>query len=352
MTSIAKRAPGSRKKILAVDDEAKNLKVLEAKLAPEGYIIETATSGQEALDKLRTSIPDIILLDVLMPGMNGYEVCETIRSDTSLPYIPIIFVTASLITQKDIIHGLDSGGDDYIKKPFDTFELFSRIRAALRVKELYDRLALTKAELARYVSLSTVQMVEKAASEGVVQAGQTRDVTILFSDIRGFTNIAENMKPDEVFEMLNLTLSKIEVIEDHHGIIDKLNGDEIMVVFEGPEMAQNALQCGMGIVKALSRPELSQTADWVGIGIGINTGPVYIGSLGSETMKDYTVVGNTVNIAAKLCGSANKFQILFTETTMKLIEGKGFTYHSVGKPSLRGINTPLETFELMGKGNV
>ena len=344
---------GSDKKIFAVDDEPINLKLLEATLVPEGYTLETALSGEEALDKIKSSLPDLILLDVMMPGMNGYEVCKKIRADASLPYIPIIFLTAMKTDQKDIIHGLDAGGDDYIRKPFDTVELLSRIRAALRVKDLYDELARTKAELSRYVSLSTVQMVEKTTSGEATQAGQTADITVLFSDIRGFTNIAENMKPDEVFEMLNLSLSRqIEVIEDHHGIIDKLNGDEIMVVFEGPEMAQNALQCGMGIVKALSRPELSHAADWVGVGIGINTGPVYIGSLGSETMKNYTVVGTTVNIAARLCGVAKKFQILFTETTMKLIEGKGFAYHSVGKPSLRGISTPLETFELMGKGNV
>jgi len=345
MTTTMKISPGRDKKILAVDDEPKNIKLLEAKLAPEGYVLETATNGQEALDKVKASIPDLILLDVLMPGMNGYQVCEKIRSDTSIPYIPIIFLTASLITQKDIINGLDIGGDDYIRKPFDTLELFSRIRAALRVKELYDNLVQTKTELARYVSLSTVQMVEKATSGEATQAGQTADVTVLFSDIRGFTNIAENMNPQNVFEMLNLSLSRqINVVEDHHGIIDKLSGDEIMAVFEGPDMAQDALQCAIGIVRALCSPAAS---DWAGVGIGINTGPVYIGSIGSETMKDYTVVGNTVNIAARLCGSANKFQILFTESTLKLIEGKGFQYRSLGKIVLKGIVSPMETFELI-----
>jgi len=343
-----KKIVGSHKKILAVDDQPKNIKLLEAKLAPEKYIIETATSGQEALDKIKTSIPDLILLDVLMLGMNGYQVCEKIRADSSIPYIPIIFLTASLITQKDVIRGLNIGGDDYIRKPFDTLELFSRIRAALRVKELYDNLVKTKSQLARYVSLSTVQMVEKATSGEEIQVGQTRDVTVLFSDIRDFTNIAENMSPQKVFEMLNLYLSKqIKVVEDHCGIIDKLTGDEIMAVFEGPDMAQNALHCGIAIVKALCGPERSQAVDWVGVGIGINTGPVYIGSIGSETLKDYTVVGNTVNTAAKLCEFANKFQILFTENTIKLIEGKGFHYKSIGKISLKGISTPFETFELI-----
>jgi adenylate cyclase len=348
MARTKKKAPIKHKKILAVDDEHKNIKLLEAKLAPEGYMLETATNGQEALDKVKTSLPDLILLDVLMPGMNGYEVCERIRADSSAPYIPIIFLTASLIGHKDIIHGLDVGGDDYIRKPFDSLELFSRIRAALRVKELYDNLIITKAELSRYVSLSTVEMVEKTTSDGMALAGQTRDVTVLFSDIRGFTNLAENMDPRRVFEMLNRSLStQMKVVEDHHGIIDKMSGDEIMVVFEGPKMARNALECGVGIVKALVSSEGHQAADGIGVGIGINTGPVYIGSIGSETMKDYTVVGNTVNIAAKLCGFAKKFQILFTEATKELIERSEFYYQSLGKIAVKGVTSPLETFELI-----
>ena len=147
------------KVILAVDDEPTNLKLLEATLIPEGYVVDTATNGQEALDKVRTTKPDLILLDIMMPDMDGYQVCERIRGDTSLPYIPVIFLTAMRTDQKDMIHGLDIGGDDYVLKPFDTFELLSRIRAALRVKELYDELALTKTELSRYVSLSTLKMV-------------------------------------------------------------------------------------------------------------------------------------------------------------------------------------------------
>lgn len=341
------RYNGKYKKILAVDDDPKNIKLLEAKLIPEGYIVETAMSGQEALDNIKFINPDIILLDVMMPDMDGYQVCKKIRADTSLPYIPIIFLTAIQIDQKDMIHGLDLGGDDYLRKPFETLELLSRIRAALRVKDLYDELVRTKVELSRYVSLSTLRMVEKVTSGKGIPAGETRDVTVLFSDIRGFTNISENMNPAEVFEMLNLYLSKqIKVVEAHHGIIDKLSGDEIMAIFERPGMAQNALQCGKDVVGTLCSSDRCQAADWVGVGIGINTGSVYVGSIGSETLKDYTVVGNTVNIAARLCGIAKKFQILFTETTKDLIEGKELRYSSVGKVPLEGIREPMEVFEL------
>lgn len=337
------------KVILAVDDELINLKLLEAILIPEGYVLETALNGEEALDRFKSVSPDLILLDVMMPGMNGYQVCERIRADSPLSYTPIIFLTAMKTDQRDIVHGLDIGGDDYIRKPFDTVELVSRIRSALRVKDLYDKLILTKAELSRYVSLSTMEMVEKTTSEEGIQVGQTKDVTVLFSDIREFSNIAENMIPGEVFEMLNLYLSKqIKVAEDHHGIIDKLTGDEVMAVFEGATMVQDALTCGIAIVKALRGLGPYRGGDWIGAGIGINTGPVYIGSIGSETVKDYTVVGNTVNIAARLCGNAKRFQIIFTEATRKLIEGKQFRYNPLGKTSLKGLNSPIETFELIG----
>ena len=126
-----------------------------------------------------------------------------------------------------------------------------------------------------------------------------------------------------------------------------MNGDEVMAIFEGPEMVKNALQCGLSIVRDLCSSDRCQKADWVGVGIGINTGPVYVGSPGSETFKDYTVVGTTVNIAARLCGFAKKFQVLFSESTKKLLEGEALSYKSIGKVPLKGIKAPIEVFELI-----
>ena len=336
------------KKILVVDDEPSNVELLKDLLTPQKYAVETASSGKEALTIIQESTPDLILLDVMMPAMNGFQVCSKIRDDKSIPYFPIIFITAYHIDQTDIIQGLEMGGDDYIRKPFDASELFSRIRACLRVKKLYDDLARTKTELSRYVSLATVNMVEKMTSTEAFQANRTAEVTVLFSDIRGFTNISENMDPAKVFEMLDLNLGiQFEVIEKYNGIIDKLNGDEIMVVFEGPDMVPNALKCALAIVKALSAPESRNVLDWTGVGIGINTGQIYIGSIGSDTFKDYTIIGNTVNIAARLCGLATKYQVLFTEATLKLIERTEFNYRSLKSASLKGLSTPVEVFELI-----
>jgi DNA-binding response OmpR family regulator len=348
MDIITDKNESKSKKILIVDDEPINIELLEDLLIPQKYIVEGALNGEEALAKIQKDLPDLILLDVMMPGMNGFQVCSEVRKNSSLPYIPIIFITAYQIDQSDIIHGLDMGGDDYIRKPFDSSELFSRIRSCLRVKKLYDDLARTKTELSRYVSLSTVDMVEKKASKEVFQADRAAVVTVLFSDIRGFTNFSENMVPAEIFKMLNLNLSRqIKVIEKYNGIIDKLNGDEIMAIFEGPDMASNALKCARGIVKALSVPQNSKLLDWAGVGIGINTGQIYLGSLGSDTFKDYTIVGNTVNIAARLCGFASQYQILFTEATLKLIKKTEFNYRPVKRVSLKGISSPINVLELI-----
>jgi len=336
------------KKILIVDDEPINIELLEDLLIPQKYIVEGALNGEEALAKIQEEPPDLILLDVMMPGMNGFQVCSEIRKNSSLPYIPIVFITAYQIDQTDIIHGLDMGGDDYIRKPFDSSELFSRIRSCLRVKKLYDDLARTKTELSRYVSLETVEMVEKKTSKEVFQADTKPVVTVLFSDIRGFSNFAENMDAEEIFKMLNINLSRqIKVIEKYNGIIDKLNGDEIMAIFEGPDMASNALKCARDIIKVLSVPQNKKLLDWAGVGIGINTGQIYLGSLGSDTFKDYTIVGNTVNIAARLCGFASQYQILFTEATLKLIKKTEFNFRPVKKVSLKGIRSPINVLELI-----
>jgi len=235
-----------------------------------------------------------------------------------------------------------------VRKPFDVTELFSRINANLRVKALYDELAKTKVELSRYVSLSTAKMVEGMVFGQEKPANRTAEVTVLFSDLRGFTQISENIDPEEVFRKLNRNLTKqIGVIEKYGGIIDKLSGDAVMAVFEGHEMVDNAIQCALQIVGKLSASETSEELDWAYVGIGINTGPVYLGSLGAESFKDYTVIGNTVNTAARLCGMANKFQILFTETTRKAIRQQQFHFEAIGENPLKGLSKPIEIYQVI-----
>ena len=335
------------KTILAVDDEPVNLELLESILVPLGYHVVRARDGAMAIGVVRSSPPDIILLDVMMPKMDGFEVCRRIRDIPDLPHIPIIFITAMHTKTADVVHGFDVGGDDYVNKPFDPAELVARVKGALRLKRLYDRLVRTKNELARYVSLSTMEMVEKRSSGLLIAAGEARDVVVLFSDIRGFTEISEKLNPEKIFEILNVILSRqIRVIEAHGGIIDKLSGDEVMAVFEGPDRVDRALACGRGIIGELCGENDAVLASWAGVGIGINTGPVYLGSIGSETYRDYTVVGTTVNIAARLCGIAKRFQVLFSESVLHALVDSKIQSRFVGKFKPKGLSTPIDVHEL------
>jgi class 3 adenylate cyclase len=283
----------------------------------------------------------------MMPGMNGYEVCRRIRGNKSLPYIPIIYITASELEPKNVIKGLKAGGDDYIRKPFEIAELLERIISCLRVKKLYDELARTKAELSRYVSLPTRKMVEnKIQNDQREPIDREAYVTVLFSDIRGFTQISEEMAPADVFARLNINIGKqLRIIKKYKGIIEKLNGDEVMALFEGPNMSDNALGCALEIIQELSKSEPNGESNLFNVGIGINTGNIYLGSLGNEFFRDYTVIGNTVNIAARLCGLADKLQVLFTETTRKSIKQEQFCFQSIGKKMLKGLSKPIEVFK-------
>jgi adenylate cyclase len=335
-------------RILIVDDTSMNIDLLEGILTPAGYIVDSAESGEAALDKVVHIAPDLVLLDVMMPKMNGYEVCRRIRENKALPYIPIIYITASEIEQKDIIEGLDAGGDDYIRKPFDRAELLARIISSLRVKALYEELARTKAELSRYVSLSTLKMVESKVAGHVEPLDYDTHLTVLFSDIRGFTRISADMDPKEVFNNLNANIEKqLSVIENYQGIISKLSGDEIMAIFEGPQMGENALKCALEIVHELSESESRGELLLPYVGIGINTGPVYLGSLGTQSFRDYTAIGNTVNIAAHLCGLAGRFQILFTKTTRETVDQGAFQFKSFGERMLKGLDKPLQVFQMI-----
>jgi adenylate cyclase len=275
-------------------------------------------------------------------------VCRRIREKKELLHIPILFITASELDQKDVVEGLESGGNDYIRRPFDAAELLSRINANIRLKKVYDELTRTKLELSRYVSLSTVKMVEEMTSRPKQPANRTAEVTILFSDIRHFSQISENMHPEEIFRRLNRNLKKqIQVIEKYKGIIDKLSGDAVMAVFEGEHMADDALHCAREIVHELSAAEDHHELEWTYVGIGISTGPIYLGSLGAEFFRDYTVVGNTVNIAARLCDMAEKYQILFTEKTLQSCGSGRLQFQEMGHQSLKGFHMPIRIFQLI-----
>lgn len=336
------------RKILIVDDKAANLSLLEAILVPRGFEVNSASSGEQALQLAIDFQPDALLLDVMMPEMDGYEVCRRLRKLKHKSYVPVIFVTASEFGEEDMLKGFEAGGDDYVCKPLDVPVLLARVEACLRVKSLHENLTQIKAELSHYVSSSTMQMVESRVAGHAESGNRRTDVTVLFSDIRQFTHRTEQLDPEIVFEILNVTLGyQIEIIEKHGGVIDKLNGDEVMAVFEGDEMADCAIACASDIIRQFPEVQRRCEFDLPSVGIGINSGPVFRGSLGRGTFSDYTVIGATVNIAARLCGQATLSQVLVSDMTRQAIAGNSPTMQSVGFRDLKGLSEPLELFELV-----
>lgn len=208
-------------------------------------------------------------------------------------------------------------------------------------------MAKTKAELSRYVSLPTLKMVENKVQHTQAEAlDQDAYVTVLFSDIRGFTQISEGMAPSDVFAELNVNIGKqLKIIEKYQGIIEKLNGDEVIAIFYGPDMGDNALGCALEIIQELSESGFVGESEMFNVGIGINTGHIYLGSLGNESFRDYTIIGNTVNIAARLCGLADKLQVLFTETTLTTIHQERYRFQPIGKKLLKGMSKPIKVFK-------
>lgn len=336
-------------RILLVDDLPANLELLQAILSKQDYEIVCAQSGSEALNHLSDHDFQVALVDVMMPDMNGYELCRRIREQNGASYLPVIFVTASEITHRDIVEGFAAGGDDYVCKPFDTQILLSRISACLRVKTLQDELASTQAELGRYVSRSTVQMVQGKVLGEASAESRKAEVTILFSDIRDFTHQTEHLQPEQVFEVLNNSLNfQLDLIQQHGGTIDKLNGDEIMALFEGNGMAERAVACARDILQAREEALNSGQRELPQLGIGINTGSVYLGSVGnSRSLLDYTAVGAPVNIAARLCGMARNTQALISTSTLAAITQETPPLRALGGQRIKGLSQPLEVYELL-----
>ncbi|MEG4850016.1 response regulator [Microcoleus sp. B5-D4] len=316
--------------IMLVDDEPANLTLLEELLHLKGYATVSVLSGHEALSLARASRPDLILLDIMMPEMNGFEVCEILRKDTALQTVPVIFLTA-LDDDMSRIKGLEMMADDYLTKPFNSRLLLAKVENILQlsqmrsqavssqfnqqVKEQSKRQIAAAWEANEYLSekfqlFVPEQLLGRIAPQGIesIQLGNVteEELTILFCDIRGFTTIAESQQARETFEWLNAFFTKMnECITSHGGFIDKYLGDAIMAVFDKPNShAMNAIEAAVAMQETLQEFNASRhkynLESPVNIGTGINTGIGMIGTLGSDRRMDSTVIGDVVNTASRL----------------------------------------------------
>ena len=315
---------------MLVDDEPANLTLLEELLRLEGYATVSAESGAEALSLARASRPDLILLDIMMPEMNGFDVCEILRKDTALQTVPVIFLTA-LDDDTSRLRGLEMMADDYLTKPFNSRLLLAKVENILQlskmraqavsselnqqVKEQSKRQIAAAWEANEYLSekfqlFVPEQLLGRIAPQGIesIQLGNVteEELTILFCDIRGFTAIAESQEARETFEWLNAFFTQMnDCITSHGGFIDKYLGDAIMSVFDKPKShAMDAIEAAVAMQESLQRFNASRQKynleNPVNIGTGINTGIGMIGTLGSDRRMDSTVIGDVVNTASRL----------------------------------------------------
>jgi len=368
-------------RILVVDDTPANVHILQTRLAANGYDIVTATDGEEALAAVRETEPDLILLDVMMPKMDGFEVCRRLRADASLPFIPIIMVTAKT-DPKDVVAGLEAGGDEYLTKPVDQAALVARVKSMLRIKTLYDTvqgLAEERAEwnktlerrveeqvgqleqLGRLKRFFSPQLAELIVAGGADDPLKThrREVTVVFLDLRGFTAFAETAEPEELMGVLREYHAEMgKLILDHEGTLERFTGDGMMIFFNDPVLVPNPAERAIRMALAMRERVHHLVMVWqkrgyeLALGVGIAQGYATIGAIGFEGRWDYGAIGTVTNLAARLCGEAKGGQILVHQRVATTIEDLA-DLEEIGPLTLKGLLRPVSAFNVTGlKGTI
>ena len=329
---------------MVVDDEPINLQVLSNQLSSQDYSVSQAMNGQQALDYVATIKPDLILLDVMMPKMSGYEVCEKLRLHYPSNVLPILFLTAkNLVT--DLVLGFQYGANDYLPKPFEKQELLVRVKTHLKLSQM-------NIAYGRFVPHEFLRLLDKDSIVDV-HLGEHRQIemSILFADIRQFTALSEQMTPKENFEFLNAYLARMEPqVRRYQGFIDKYIGDAIMALFRSA--VDDALQAAIAMMVELNELNKKRAAkDQVAIkiGIGINTGPLILGTIGGPDRMEGTVISDAVNLAARVESMNKEYgtSILMTEEAMQCLKQPDrFEFRFVDQVCAKGNSYPSRIYEV------
>ena len=367
--------------ILVVDDVPDNVDILQMRLEAQGYEVVTAADGLEALDKIRERRPDLVLLDVMMPKLDGIETVKRLKADASLPFIPVILVTAKA-DASDVIAGLESGGDDYLTKPVDHAALSARVRAMLRIKALHDtvqdqakRLEGQAAELAawnhrleervaaqlgeiekvgrlkRFLAPQLAEMIVSTGDEGILESHR-RDIVVVFCDLRGYTAFAETGEPEEVWTVLREFHAAVgPLVTRFEGTLDHFSGDGLMVYFNDPLPCPDPAERAVRMAVAMREAVGELMAGWrrrgfdLGFGIGVAQGYATLGRIGFEERVDYTAIGTVTNLAARLCGEARDGQILLSKRVAAAVEGS-IGLEEIGNLALKGLSQAVAVYNV------
>lgn len=328
--------------VLAVDDQPANLRLLDAVLAPRGYHVLTAASGEEALTTLEGVDVDLVLLDIVMPGLDGYEVCRRIRSSERTTYLPVVMITASGTQQR--LAALEAGADDFVTKPFDKSELLARIASLARIKRYHDTIQRQSTELAAWNA-----ELERRVQEGVAELQRTnrlrhflspqladvvvgdqslleshrREIVVLFCDFHGFTTFAETSEPEEVMTVLRDYHGVVgRRVHQHGGTLERFTGDGIMVFFNDPVPCDDPAQRAARMALEIDAEVRHLAAGWRRLGhdlthrSGIAQGFATLGRIGFEGRFDYAAIGSVTNLAARLCADAGDWEVRVTDRVL------------------------------------
>jgi len=346
--------------ILIADDRPDNVELVRDVLSMEGYRVVSAVDGQQALDRIREHLPDLVLLDLDMPRLNGYQVCEQLKADPLTADIPILMLTAWAAPDQRV-KGLQLGAEDYMAKPFDYRELLARVKTRLRAKQEADHLRamqqIIRQTFERYVPVHVVEQLLANPTE-VSLGGRLQQVTALFADLRGYTTLSEILSVEELVDVLNghLTVAARAVLA-YEGTISQYAGDLVMAIFNAPlPQCDHALRA----VRAAWKLQADIAAYHARLpehlrmefGIGIASGPAVVGNIGARELLHYTAIGDTINLAQRLEEQAPGGQILITERTCQLL-GCQVEVDGKGPVSVRGRSEPVSIFALVDlPGNV
>jgi adenylate cyclase len=352
-------------RILVVDDQRTNAEMVSGLLRNLGYEVELALNGQEALDLVREKGPDLVISDILMPGLDGYELCRRLRANAATALLPVILVTG--VEQTERIKGVEAGADDFLAKPVNWAELFARVKRLLQVKALQDEIQQLNTKLEQRVREQVAQLerlsrmkrfFSRAVAEAIVAGGEEllephrREITAVFLDLRGFTSFTDRADPDDVLELLrayHATLGR--TVDEFGGTLEHFAGDGVMIFFNDPIEVDNPAERAIRMALALQRAFNPIAEAWlklgheVGLGIGIAQGDTTLGVIGFEQRWEYAAIGNVPNLAARLCGAAHAGEIIVdlqTEQDIVHIADTEF----VGALTLRGFQQPVPAFKL------
>jgi adenylate cyclase len=352
-------------RILVVDDQRTNAEMVSGLLRNLGYEVELALGGQEALDLVHTKGPDLVISDILMPGVDGYELCRRLRANSATALLPVILVTSA--EQSERIKGIEAGADDFLAKPVNWAELFGRVKRLLQIKALQDEIKQLNTRLEQRVRDQVAQLerlsrmkrfFSRAVAEAIVAGGEEllephrREITAVFLDLRGFTSFTDRADPDEVLELLRAYHATLgQTVDEFGGTLEHFAGDGVMIFFNDPIEVDNPAERGVRMALALQRAFNPIADAWlklghdVGLGIGIAQGDTTLGVIGFEQRWEYAAIGNVPNLAARLCGAAHAGEIILDLQTEQDIVHIAET-EFIGALTLRGFLQPVPAFKL------